>query len=250
MQAPLTALLLCGDSQTVGLIDRTFDECSISAYYCMSSSTAQTSLTQKKFDLLVLDFDDPGAAALIDFRPLDTRGFPSVVIAIARDAEVLKGALSRRVHFVLQKPFTPELMLRTLKAAYGQIVNEKRTTFRHSVRIIADACIVDGESKIILPDATIQDVSQTGLCLQAATTIPRDATIFVDFELPDERGEVHAIGRVMWSDARGHAGVQFRFIAPLEMKNLRNWLIARCPWDVELEAKTTSFQRPASHRVQ
>jgi len=216
----------------------------------MSSSTAQTSLTQKKFDLLVLDFDDPGAAALIDFRPLDTRGFPSVVIAIARDAEVLKGALSRRVHFVLQKPFTQELMLRTLKAAYGQIVNEKRTTFRHSVRIIADACIVDGESKIILPDATIQDVSQTGLCLQAATTIPRDATIFVDFELPDERGEVHAIGRVMWSDARGHAGVQFRFIAPLEMKNLRNWLIARCPWDVELEAKTTSFQRPASHRVQ
>jgi CheY-like chemotaxis protein len=251
MQAPLTALLLCADTQTVGLIDRTFDEYSISAYYCMNSSSAQTSLSQKKFDLLVLDFDDPGAAALIDFRPLDARGFPSVVIALARDPEILKGALSRRVHFVLQKPFAPELIQRTLKAAYGQIVNEKRTAFRHSVRIIADASILDGDTKIILPDATIQDISQTGLCLQVATSVPHDANIFVDFELPDGQGEVHAIGKVMWCDGRGHAGIQFRFIAPLEMKALRTWLISRCPWDVELSPKSQPvFHLSGSSRVQ
>src|ERR1700742_3762253 len=109
MQAPLTALLLCNDAQMLQVIDRTFEEYSVSTYFCMSGKTAVASASQRKFDLLMLDFDEPGAADLIDFRATDLWGYPSVVIAIASNPEAMKHALHKRVHFTLQKPFTPEL---------------------------------------------------------------------------------------------------------------------------------------------
>src|SRR5258706_12940490 len=93
MQAPLTALLLCNDDQALGVIDRTFEEYSVSTYFCMSGQSAQTSADGRKFDLLMLDFDEPEALQLIDFRAVDLWGYPSVVIAIASDPAAMKQAL-------------------------------------------------------------------------------------------------------------------------------------------------------------
>jgi hypothetical protein len=146
--------------------------------------------------------------------------------------------LSRRVHFTVQKPLAGELMVRTLKAAYSMIVHEKRISFRHSVRIKAEASVLERNQRRSLGPAAVLDVSHTGLGLQTGSLVPRDATIFVDFELPEDREPIHTIGKVIWSDGQGHLGIQFRFIAPLEMKNLRSWLGAHCPWDVELEPRS------------
>src|SRR5215468_8511960 len=116
MQAPLTALLLCNDAQALQVIDQTFEEYCVSTYFCMSGQSARVSASQRKFDLLMLDFDEPGASELIEYRATDLWGYPSVVIAIANDPAVLKRLLTKRVHFTLQKPFTSELMSKTLKA--------------------------------------------------------------------------------------------------------------------------------------
>jgi len=238
MQIPLTALLMCSDPQALGAIERTFEQYGIPAYICPDSKTAESSLNRRKFDLMVLDFDLAGAETLVDFHAMDARGIPGLIIALARDPAVLKSVLSRRVHFTLQKPLAGDLMVRTLKAAYSTIVTEKRASFRHSVRIKAEASILERSQRRSLGPATVLDVSHTGLGLQTASLVPRDATIFVDFELPQDREPIHTIGKVIWSDGQGHLGVQFRFIAPLEMKNLHLWLSTHCPWDVELEPRS------------
>jgi hypothetical protein len=108
----------------------------------------------------------------------------------------MKQALNKRVHFVLQKPFTPELLGRTLKAGYSLIVNEKRTAFRHAVRIPANASFLEDNCKNALENTSVQDVSVTGICLQTDTVVPKDATAFIDFELPDSHGPISAIGDV------------------------------------------------------
>jgi len=238
MQIPLTALLLCNDAQALSTIERIFEDYGIPVLFCPNGKAALSSLNRHKFDLLVLDFDEPGAAnELVDFQAMDARGVPSVIIALAEDPGLLKRMLSRRVHFTIQKPVTGNVMVHTLKAAYSMIVTEKRMSFRHSVRIKADASILGRSARQTLGPTIIRDVSHTGLRLQTETIVPRDATIFVDFELPDEGEQIHTIGKAIWSTAQGHVGVQFRFVAPLELRSLRSWLGARCPWDIELEPR-------------
>jgi CheY-like chemotaxis protein len=239
MQAPLTALLLCNDDQALDVIDRTFEEYSVSTYICMGGESAQTSASQKKFDLLMLDFDEPEALRLVDFRAVDLWGYPSVVIAITSNpATVKQQALGKRVHFVLQKPFTPELLGRTLKAGYSLIVNEKRSALRHAVSIPAEASFLENNSRNPLENASIQNISLNGICLQTDSIVSRDATVFVDFVLPESQHTTSVIGKVMWCDNTGHVGMQFRFIPPLEQERLRGWLSTRCPWDVELRPKS------------
>ncbi len=238
MQAPLTALLLCNDDQALDVIDRTFEEYSVSTYICMGGASAQTSASQKKFDLLMLDFDEPEAVQLVDFRAVDLWGYPSVVIAIASNpAAVKQQALGKRVHFVLQKPFTPELLDRTLKAGYSLIVNEKRAALRHAVHIPAEASFLENNSKNPLENACVQNISLNGICLQTDTIVSRDTTVFVDFVLPESQHTTSVIGKIMWTD-NNRVGVQFRFVPPLEQERLRGWLSTRCPWDVELRPKS------------
>jgi CheY-like chemotaxis protein len=247
MQAPLTALLLCNDDESLQVIDRTFEDYSVSTYFCMNGQTANVSASQRKFDLLMLDFDEPGADELIDFRPTDLWGYPSVVIAIGSNPDVMKQALSKRVHFTLQKPFTPELMSNTLKAGYSLIVQEKRKSFRHPVCIEANATFLQDKTRCVMQNTKILDISQTGIRLQSDLTILKDSVVFLDFKLPETEIALSIIGKAMWSDSSGRAGIQFRFMAPLELKDLDEWLVQRSPWDVELTARTQ--QEPVSQTV-
>jgi CheY-like chemotaxis protein len=245
MQAPLTALLLCNDSESLQVIDRTFEDYSVSTYFCMNGQTANVSASQRKFDLLMLDFDEPGADELIDFRPTDLWGYPSVVIAMGSNPEVMKQALNKRVHFTLQKPFTPELMSNTLKAGYSLIVQEKRKSFRHPVCIDANATYLQGDTRFVLENARVLDISQTGICMQSDSAIAKDSIVFLDFKLPETEVPLSVIGKVMWSDSNGRAGIQFRFMTPIELQNLRNWLVQRYPWDVELAERAQQEPTPA-----
>jgi CheY-like chemotaxis protein len=235
MQIPLTALLLCNDAQARGAIQRILEDYGIPAFFCRNGKEAQSLLKRRKFD--VLDLDEPGAEELVHFHAMDARGLPSVLIALASNLGALQQVLLRRVHFTLQKPVGGDLIVRTLKAAYRMIVAEKRISFRHSARIKAEASLLDENTRLPLGPAVIRNLSHTGLGLETQTTVPRDSTIFVDFELPEEGEQIHTIGKVIWVDAQGHLGVQFRFIAPLELRSLHAWLGARCPWDIELEPR-------------
>src|SRR5260370_16511514 len=114
MQIPLTALMLCNDAQALGAIERTFEEYGIPAYFCQTAKLAQSSLNRRKFDLVVLDFDEPGASELVDFQAMDVRGIPSVIIAPAEDPAMLRQIRRRRVHFPLPTP-APALIAPHLK---------------------------------------------------------------------------------------------------------------------------------------
>jgi hypothetical protein len=151
------------------------------------------------------------------------------------------------VHFTLQKPFTPELMSKTLKAGYSLIVQEKRKSFRHPVLIDANATYLHDGTRLTLENTKVLDISQTGLRMQSDSAIPKDGVVFLDFKLPETEIPLSIIGKTMWTDAGGRAGIQFRFMTPIELENLRDWLAQRYPWDVELEARTQ--QDPAAATV-
>jgi hypothetical protein len=237
MQFPFTALLLSREAQTVDTMDKTFEDFNIDADLCLSAPSALRLLEEREFDLLVLDFDSKGAMGVMDSKGTNQHKHPNAVIAITHGPSVLKTALSKRVCFEVQKPFTAALMAKTLKAAYSLIIKEKRATFRHAINAVASASFKDNGEKRVLSDILITDISETGMIIKTAGPLPLQTTILVGFKLPETRNQVHATCSVTWSNADGNAGIRFLSVPPLEQRDLQRWLDARCPWDAELMPK-------------
>lgn len=71
-------------------------------------------------------------------------------------------------------------------------------------------------------EGTLLDISETGLRLKTQSVLPKDSVVFIDVELPGAAEKTRAIGKVIWNNPDGEAGVelgyvpakQFRFLAP------------------------------------
>ncbi|HJX84234.1 MAG TPA: PilZ domain-containing protein [Candidatus Angelobacter sp.] len=235
MQHPFTALFLSREALAVDTMDKVFDDFGIDADLCLSASTAKRLLRERPFDLLVLDFDMVGAMEVLDYDGSRAQERPSAVIAITRGVSALEGTQNKRVFFEVQKPFTVDLMAKTLKAAYSLVVKTKRDAFRHQVVIQASTSFADNSgAKRLLPGTVITDISETGMRIKTTNSLPVGTTISVAFKLPETNTTLHTTCSVIWSDAEGQGGVRFQFIPPLEQRDLQRWMDARCPWDAEL----------------
>lgn len=242
METSISALLVTNDSQSLFLAERTLDAHSIERVTCTTGLAALDALKARSFDLLILDIGMPGSSELLASQFTDQKNCLSTVIGLVRDPTTLSETVRKRVHYVLQQPFTVELITRTLKTAYGLMIMDKRTSFRLPVRITAKAEYQKDYEKYPLKNAVLTDISQTGLCLKTGILIPKDSTVFIDFQIPGIPTVIHATGTVIWHDAFGQAGIQFRFIPPQEFKCLRDWLNAKCPWNSELVSKPPGYR--------
>lgn len=238
MQSPFTAILLSRDAQTLDTMGKVFDDFSVDADFCLSAPTAKRLMQERAFDMLVLDFDSAGAVGVMDLHDGHAQKYPSAVIAITRGDSALQKAQSKRVYFEVQKPFTADLMGKTLKAAYSLIVKDKRATFHHEVNILSSASFTNNAGeKRLLHGTLITDISETGMRIKTAETLPLQAAISIDFKLPETHSRVHAGCIVTWSEADGRTGVRFQYVPPPEQRDVQRWLDDRCPWGAELLPK-------------
>jgi CheY-like chemotaxis protein len=228
---PLSALVVCSDPGPLGVIQKVLEENGVNVKVAATASVASQLMKPGRFDMAILDNDVPGAVALAPVRAVGP--IPKMVFAIVRgvkDDEVR----DKRVHFVVQKPFTSDLFSRALRAAYGPMLRERRAGYRHRVQIVPVTCTLthDAEQRA-LPKATMLDLSQTGYCLQTTEMLPQHATVRIEFQLPDNSALVHAVGAVMWTQASGRAGVKFTNIPFTERASLNAWLESILPHDAE-----------------
>jgi DNA-binding response OmpR family regulator len=242
MEAVLSAFLLSTDPQCLFVVKHIFDHYAVRSTHCTTSSAAFETLKQKKFDLFVLDFDLRGVGELLSSETLSSMGRTSSVIALTGASSSLSDSLCRRARHVLDKPLTFDAMAGTLQSAYRRIFLEKRAYFRCAVRINASGSYQRNITRRPLENAVLQDISQTGLCLNTEEALPQGVKVFIDFQLPGTQASIHVTGNVIWSD-RGRTGIQFSSIPPDEFDALRHWLNARCPWTPELPAKAINLPR-------
>ena len=236
MEAVLSAFLLSTDPQCLFVAKHTFDQYAIRTTHCGNCSTALETLKQKKFDLFVLDFDLRGVGEVLSSVILNRVGRGSNVIALTAAASALSDELCGRARYTLDKPLTIDAMAGTLQSMYRKIFLEKRAYFRCAVRIHASAAYQQYFTRRPIENAVLQDISQTGLCLNTGEVLPQGVKVFVDFQLPETKDHIHTAGNVIWSE-RGRTGIQFSSIPADEFDKLRCWLNARCPWTPELPAK-------------
>ncbi len=243
--SPVTALLLCTDAQCLDAIGRVFTESAITSEPYSTSAAALESLKEKTYDLLTLDFDEPGAVTLMEAWLCRGPNASKVSVAFAGQSEMLRQAQQRSAHFVVQKPLDKRLLSKTLKIAYSMILKKRRADYRYSVSIKADAIVIEEDgAERKLKNVLLLDLSHGGLCMKAEAIVNKNATIHLAFHLPETNDLIHATGKFTWSEPGGVVGVRFNFIPAPEQKKLQTWLDARNP----LAPKVTVVENPYQTR--
>jgi hypothetical protein len=185
----------------------------------------------RRLDLVLCDYDAPGAAQLSCLQANTRWRGISMVLAGRQHAQEIRG---KRVHFTVPKPFSLDALAKGLRASYTTMASQRVASYRHTVAMkpLAGRLEYRGLQRP-LAYSSIANLSQTGLCLTGPEPLPQGGTISVNFSLPGNDEVLHVMGTVIWSDASGNSGVQFNRISTQQQKLLRESLKSRLPWNVD-----------------
>lgn len=234
----LSALLLSNDNSALRITNSILSEYTFNIEAVTTAPVAQRLIRRKVFDLAVYDQDTVGAIDLAASQA--ATGAPRVVVAMLGGPGV-NGIIDKRVHFIVQKPFTAALLAKSVKAAYSLMLREKRAAFRHPVRIKpSSSTLIHAGGKHVLQNTAILNLSQTGMSLDAGEMVPQGATIEVSFPLPESNAVIRVTGTIIWVHESGRTGIKFIHVPSDEREMFDAWLDSMLPWHGEVPPGGTS----------
>ena len=224
-----SALLLSGDRGTIGVLKKVLEEHGINAQEANGFSDLSQVLRQQRFDVAVLDNDlAQGTARSCD---LPSRWNGLAVVLHGRGTIAFD---RRRIHLVIPKPVTADLLSRGLKALYTTMACQRLATYRHPLGVkLAYARLLHHGMPQPMDRATVVNISQTGMCLSAPKTLPAGSVVSASVSLPDSKEPVNFSGTVVWSDPSGLSGIKFHRLPGFEQKKLQDHLNPRLPWRLD-----------------
>ena len=218
----LTALLVSRDRPSLRVLTALLDVLQIEHQTCYSSADAVEWLVRGHHSALIVDFDLVGAGQVARMAPMATPRRKPAVYAMVSAFTPVGGAFQSGVNFVLYKPLIYEQVARSLHA--GQRL--MRPNPRHSHRHPLEALVHLQLGTAGLP-AIMLDLSEQGLALQAPEPLPAVHNVPLHFYLPGTPHLVEGIGKVIWTDDDGRAGMFFSRLTPASRHHLKNWLAKR-----------------------
>lgn len=244
--SPLSALLLCDSPVVAGSTTRVLESYGFRVSTPATVREARAICHQTRFDLALYDEDSPEALELAANEPQSS---PRVVIMLTKPDTVRRVALGR-FHFVVTKPFTRDLLAKTVKATFGVIARERRSSYRHQVSLAASNCrLTGGAEDKRLDRVTIVNISRTGMCIEAGEMLPQEAGVDVSFTAKGTEGALQLKGVVVWSHASGRAGIRLAKL-DFEMRHkFEAWLRSTLPTAENFlpAASTFTVTRHPSH---
>src|SRR5579864_2113621 len=127
-----SALLVSNDPGILSVTQRVLEEYGFQVNRVATSAAAEQAIRSVRFDLAIYDNDVPGALQLAGSHSTIAA---KMAFALMR-RQTVKEANGKQVHFIIQKPFTTDLITRSLRAAFGTMLRQKRRSFRHPVQIV------------------------------------------------------------------------------------------------------------------
>jgi CheY-like chemotaxis protein len=231
-----SALLLLPDEASLNMARRVMESFGISVFAASSVLEAERILHNTRLDLAICDFDMPCAADLSVLQASSRwRGLSIGLMPAAR----LDHSSHKRVQIRIPKPVSVDMLVRSLKASYTNMAQHRIAAYRHilPVKLVSGTLAHRGWQRT-LQQVNVLNVSQTGLCLNAAEPLPHGAAIRMNLILPETSSSLHASGQVVWSHSSGRAGVVFDRAAGPEMKKLQERLNTWLPRELGMVART------------
>lgn len=216
----LKALLLTRDQEILRVIRRVLDTVAIEMETATSTDTARQILARRKFDSVLIDCDDvqSGCDVIRELRKGRSNA-KSIVFAITNKITSVKDAFELGANFVLEKPISADRATRSLRAAHGLIMRERRRYHRHPVK--ATAHLSYGSNRDVA--TPLSNISEGGIGLAASRTPEMKGPVSLRLELPGCKRFLEAKGEFVWATAAGRVGVRFTTIPTATKSELDAW---------------------------
>ncbi len=221
---PLHALLVTRDAEAIQVLNRVLGHSGILSEVCSLIDVADQAVRKRKFEAVFVDCDDlDGGDKLLQRVRKSASNQSTIVFGLIHDRTTMRGAFQLGAKFVLPKPISLERAVRSIRAAHGLIVNERRRFFRYEVEVTATVAYANRPEM----RANLTNISEGGMALRFNQPIEPNHSVEVSFTLPEQRLPIHVKGKVVWADPTGRAGVQIQHL-PLENRTrLTQWLDER-----------------------
>ncbi len=216
----LESMVVSRDWQEVSVLECILASLNIGMSVESEFESAQRRFACSKVDALIVDYDLEGAGKLLSTLPQANRGTVPLMVMGARSQ---RARLSKsRADFVFEKPISAEQAVYTLSAARNQILQGRLRYHRQALEL--PILITNGKHQI---EAYVINMSQGGVGVLLSRPTRLVNPVGLNFSLPGEPGIVEAMGKVVWQDGEGNAGIHFRQIANSAHRNLKLWLAKR-----------------------
>jgi CheY-like chemotaxis protein len=217
------ALVVSSDDSAAEILGRVLPASGIAVERFGVFAEAVERLQRQKFDVLVLDFEDPEIAAevLEEARRLNS-GNPPITVALLAEPARARDILNSGAHFILYQPLSEEQARAGLRAVAALLNRERRRAYRVPVQAPVELTLTDGRNA----EGILLDLSETGMDVLTAEPQTPGGLLKLRFLLPDGSLEVHAQGQVAWASPNGQTGVRFLDMEHSIKAQLQVWLQA------------------------
>jgi CheY-like chemotaxis protein len=191
---------------------------------CSDFASATSKLCHAKYEAVVVDFKETAAGLELVKKSRDmTSHKAAVVIAILNGNDEMPSAFRAGASFILVKPISPTVLMRTLKVSYPLMVNERRRYFRCPVQIPVYVSI--GSRPEFM--ATSVNISELGIAVTNSPALQVGDRVALRLILPHTQVAIRLSAEVCWKDNGGAAGLEFVH-APMSVnEQLVSWLADR-----------------------
>ncbi len=219
----LQALILTQDEHALRVLTRLLEDLEIQVKHCAQVEAAGVLLARQKFDGILLDCDVEGTRELLPKVRSHPENNRSIIFAILSSAMTVGSAFQLGANFIFYKPVSMERTRRSLRAARGLMMRERRRHVRYALE--APVFLTMRAGKEIR--AFLVDVSRGGIAIRIPEIPEMQQDVHLRVALPGMATALEAEGLVAWADRYGRAGIHFASMAESTRQEFDRWLSER-----------------------
>jgi DNA-binding response OmpR family regulator len=225
----LKSLLLSSDDKIVRVLRRTLGDLEIDVEHCLTSEAALRLLTRDRFEAIVVDCADEGAAEVLRGARVAPCNKRAVAVAILDASTGLRSAFTNGAHFTLYKPISAEKARSSFRAARALMKKERRRNARVPMKVPLEMANVESDTRYRVN--TI-DLGEGGLAVSLPKKSRRLGRWNLLFTLPGSSTRLEIPAEFAWEGSGTQVGLRFLDASPEVTSQLREWL-SRNSQDVE-----------------
>ena len=217
----LQAVIVSRDPEVLRVVSGCLNELGITGVCPQERDAAIQLLHTQKTDAFFVDQElDPELSVLHQMRSSSSSRSAIGFAIVPSTSNGIRAC--RTADFVVSKPVGASEVRRTLRAAYGMMLKERRRYSRHTLR--CEAVLLDNSGRKCLARTT--NLSETGIALECEVSLTAGQLVRLKVPLPDNSRPCHFEGRVIWSAANGKAGLVFTHMSSRDRERLTEWIDA------------------------
>src|SRR5579863_9125201 len=138
------ALLVTKDDQAAEVLAPVLHDFGLMSQRC-GYSDAVCLVTEQRFQVVLVDFDDPHSAALVLQNTSNVSENRPITVALLSDKDKVRKVFGAGANFVLYKPLSADQAETTLGAVTALIKSERRSCFRVPIQVAVKLQLESGD---------------------------------------------------------------------------------------------------------